>query len=539
MSKSRDSVDAIAEAIREDDEAREALAEAVVEQMDLDDSMPEAKGAQAHRRDVLKTLGLLGTGAAAGALGGTAATREARAADTSVGQVGTSGNPVDIALDQIKDDGGDVVADIDDTGDVDFKRGIASPAVTTGQEAHRKFVERRDDTGSHYYDPADHADMGAAIQQALDDLPTSGGTVKIPYGGGDVSSTISVPAGADSQTVVHLIGDAFGAEETESGTLLNSTITDGSPVIEVVGGSNNKSDATYLAHFGITGNGSEGAGIKFHDCQDLGGLYNIGVADVGGRGFWLDNAGDNRYHKLQAVRTGGKGFEIESCSNSIFDNLVVEEPAGDCIKFLNMNNFEFNSGEVDGLNSSSPALSLKDCDNWKVGAGVSCQNASNNAMLLTDCKRGQIIGGTYRDCDSGIKMFGSTEDITIRGAEIKIDQNWHIRIPSDVSGVTIKDVADNGGAQRLDANATATDIIDYDKRTVFNGDLVSSPGSAEFTVNFDTAFTIKPMMLVNSEGAAFESINGWQTDGNGNFNAVDLKFGATPNFVRWMVEPRT
>jgi hypothetical protein len=135
MSKSRDSVDAIAQAIREDDEARQKLAEAVVEQMDIDDSMPEGQGAQAHRRDVLKTLGLLGTGAAAGALGGTAATQQASAADTSVGQLGTAGNPLDITLDEIKDDGGDVVADIDDTGDVDFKRGIASPAVTTKHTA--------------------------------------------------------------------------------------------------------------------------------------------------------------------------------------------------------------------------------------------------------------------------------------------------------------------------------------------------------------------------------------------------------------------
>jgi uncharacterized spore protein YtfJ len=112
------------------DEEIEALLERLEEHVDTDTELGQA--VKSRRRDVLKAIGALGAGGVAGAAGMEAASQQAQAADTSVGQIGSSGSPVDVAIDEIKDDGGDLVADIDDTGDVDFKRGVASPAVTTG-----------------------------------------------------------------------------------------------------------------------------------------------------------------------------------------------------------------------------------------------------------------------------------------------------------------------------------------------------------------------------------------------------------------------
>lgn len=70
------------------------------------------------RRDVLK----YGATAFAAAGLGSAATGAALGADTSVGNVGTTGSPVDVYIDEIRDHGGDVVVDIDDTGALSWNR---------------------------------------------------------------------------------------------------------------------------------------------------------------------------------------------------------------------------------------------------------------------------------------------------------------------------------------------------------------------------------------------------------------------------------
>jgi len=73
------------------------------------------------RRDVLKAGGAAG---AAGLLGFNAGS--ASGADTSGARAGSPGNEIDVYLDEIKDKSGDVVADIDDTGAVDFQRPVST-----------------------------------------------------------------------------------------------------------------------------------------------------------------------------------------------------------------------------------------------------------------------------------------------------------------------------------------------------------------------------------------------------------------------------
>jgi hypothetical protein len=68
-----------------------------------------------------QVIALAGSGLGAGALA-TWATGDAAAAggtnDTSVGDVGAAGDSVDVYLDELRDDGGDEVLDIDDTGEI-------------------------------------------------------------------------------------------------------------------------------------------------------------------------------------------------------------------------------------------------------------------------------------------------------------------------------------------------------------------------------------------------------------------------------------
>lgn len=109
-----------------DDLDREALAV-------LPQAIQHFKQRSQTRRTVLQ--GGLMAGLGAGAFGLGKMSTPAKAASTSDRQVGVPSEEVDILIDEIRDPGGDVVADIDDTGDIDWQgRGFDNlSSVTTGQ----------------------------------------------------------------------------------------------------------------------------------------------------------------------------------------------------------------------------------------------------------------------------------------------------------------------------------------------------------------------------------------------------------------------
>lgn len=81
------------------------------------------------RRDLLKAAGIAGVAGLASAGGVTVATQEARAADTSAGNVGVAGGPLDVYIDELKDPGGDVVVDVDDIGTLAWQRAVSFPSA--------------------------------------------------------------------------------------------------------------------------------------------------------------------------------------------------------------------------------------------------------------------------------------------------------------------------------------------------------------------------------------------------------------------------
>lgn len=98
-------------------------------EIDLAD-LPRVAGTT--RRDLLKAAGLAGAAGLTGAGGVTVATQEARAADTSAGNIGTAGGPLDVYIDELKDPGGDVVVDVDDTGTLAWQRAVSFPSAQVG-----------------------------------------------------------------------------------------------------------------------------------------------------------------------------------------------------------------------------------------------------------------------------------------------------------------------------------------------------------------------------------------------------------------------
>jgi len=126
-----------------DPDAQQALAELgdALAALDSDERQAVAELAQARadgkvsRREFGKALATLGVGAVVGGGSAAALTGDAEANDTGTAVLGEPGNPADVHLDRVLDDGGDLVADLDDTGDLVFQnRGISGLSeIDTGQ----------------------------------------------------------------------------------------------------------------------------------------------------------------------------------------------------------------------------------------------------------------------------------------------------------------------------------------------------------------------------------------------------------------------
>jgi len=125
-----------------DPDAQQALAELgdALSSLDSDERAAVAELAQARadgqvsRRQLLKAAGAIGAGAVVGGGSAAALTGDADAADTGTAVVGAPGNPADVHLDRVLDDGGDLVADLDDSGDLVFQnRGLSGlSSIDTG-----------------------------------------------------------------------------------------------------------------------------------------------------------------------------------------------------------------------------------------------------------------------------------------------------------------------------------------------------------------------------------------------------------------------
>jgi hypothetical protein len=103
------------------DAADVALMDELIQQR-LDDR--DSDGGGLTRRGALAGM--------AGALGLTAATSSASAEDTSTGRTGGPGVSADVYLDEIFDESGDLVLDVDDTGGLAWQRASTFPAATAG-----------------------------------------------------------------------------------------------------------------------------------------------------------------------------------------------------------------------------------------------------------------------------------------------------------------------------------------------------------------------------------------------------------------------
>jgi len=130
-----------------------------------------------------------------------------------------------------------------------------------------------------FADQYDVSDIGKGVNDAIADLPTDAsgdkfGTVVIPPGEWDLYTTINLPG------KVRLCGCGIKA------TVIKSQITDGSPVISLIG----PNWDYHISSLCITGTGSDGHGIEGTNTPHRWNFENIFIDGVGGDGIHMEGA---------------------------------------------------------------------------------------------------------------------------------------------------------------------------------------------------------------------------------------------------------
>jgi hypothetical protein len=432
-----------------------------------------ADALRSTRRDLLKTGATAAAGLGLGAAGVAGTTGRASAADTSVGQIGTSGSPVDITLDEIKDDGGDVVADIDDTGDVDFKRGIASPSVTTDRVGDEIRVSATDDLDSRLSELSD------------------GDTLLIESG----SYTVSSPV-LDGEQDVHLIAarDAVVTKADNSG---NAVLLNPGEGCRIEGG---EWDGNAL-------NGNDGAGpltvestshvrvrdAYLHDgwlinvrirlstdvvCQGLqvGGIHNSGISPIvslanSSADAWVvnsyldgsDRAGGGRSDNTGISTAGsglvGSGFVNISVTGVTREGFHIEGSARGCL-FSNIAIHDCGQGfeTANGFRDKGRTLEGTVID------GVAMVDIDGRAARVENLQHGRIdnIHAFGTGGNNGI-ILQDLVDVNIGTVSIHNPDGWGIKVADAMDGTTIN---------RLIATDTGTVAAnEYNVKVESTGDL--------------------------------------------------------------------
>jgi hypothetical protein len=211
------------------------------------------------------------------------------------------------------------------------------------------------------------SDSTPAIQAAIDALTatTFGGAAKprifIPGYQYHVYSTITL------KNPVLFDGEAIEANSINvesyslNGSTLVSDISDGSPIIHVIGtdigDGREVIQGIEIQNIGIDGSTADGDGIWFDANFNIGDvrLQNIVVRNVGGSAFRSGDGtrtgsprwGYSRLQKLTAIYPGRDGFELYSQDFSsvsmVFDSLYVNGAGRTAFNFVNLGSFEANN----------------------------------------------------------------------------------------------------------------------------------------------------------------------------------------------------
>lgn len=409
----------------------------------------------------------------------------------------------------------------------------ADRAVTLESLVSTRLVQREDADGTTYYDPSDYADAGAALQQAANDIPTTGGALVWPCRRLTTSDEIILPA--DAQKAVSLRGfGTAGMEEGQSGAIIESTIADNAKYVitypDALFGSH-KGDGSYIRDITIVGSGNEAGGIRQPRLDDNGGAENVGVEFVGGVGFESRSA-TNTFKQIGIFGTGSHGLVVPNGAlYQTYKNLSIEEAGGDSIQVsgshITIKLAEFDAADRHGASVYGENISIEQAE-LNIPGNVGINISAADVVGISKCH--------FKECPTaGIRISGS--GVRLTDSVFSSDQAGpHIQLYGAADRVVIKGCTFRGTAQKYQIDPLATDVY-IDDPTV-NGEQGVVPGSATYTASFDTAFSHIPRLDVAAEGAGFTGYSNVTTDTNGNINGLDLTFDATPAQLDWEAIPR-
>lgn len=420
------------------------------------------------------------------------------------------------------DDDGVVESDVDN-------QSTTTQALDTESTTITKQVLLTSEDGTEVYS-LDGRTLGDTITTALDDLAAKSGTaadhgkLTLPFGVFDVSETIFLDADRFNSLTVEGRG-GLGEAATKRGTALNSTISDGSDVLDT----GEPIDELHLSGISVKKSGNDGVGIRYLG-SDQGSLTNVSV----------DGAGDS-----EGLNTFGVSGDV------IHDNIVARNTS----VIVDSSPGYWRDVEIE--TSSTRCLDITgDKNNIEPN-----QLEGGTAGAFFRGKTNTIIGGEINTCDSSVvstnnaknnrvvdtTMFGSTQySVNCWGGTGEVYENLtmnpdnsataHIRIGS--SSVA-KDIRVLNPEFDNSANVPKFDITKENARDIhvedsdFNGGTVTDGDSDNsISVSFDTVFTQRPLMRFGRRGGGINDVS-FTTNSNGHYDGSTITIataGATVDY---------
>lgn len=364
------------------------------------------------------------------------------------------------------------------------------------------------------YQLADYSDIGAAINQAIQDY-APGVLIRVPSGAFEITDKIVI----DSERVT-LKGN--GRRRTYF------TKSDGA-----IDGISVAAQHVRLEGFRIQGSGD---GARSDSCVSIDSssnvvsgceFENVEVANAGGIGFDAtedtESIFDLTFENCWFAGNNSNGVVFNGASQVDFYGGWVVQNGNRGVTFTASNNINLN-GVSWGVQSDY-GLRLNNTTDVQIDAAHVENTQTNQGVLIEGCSSVTIRNLSLTDCDADLDItdgvvqtiFGNNSncDVTVRSSSGNLEFLGQIRTPGTVTF--------EPGAYR----------VLYPNDPSHNGEAGVSGSGGNYSLSFDTSFPEKPKLDVTQEADGTWWVSSWSTDGNGYYDGATVEFrdasGSTHN----------
>ena len=248
----------------------------------------------------------------------------------------------------------------------------------------------------------------AKIQSAINSAATPGARVCIPAGTYKITSTLTISKsiwldGAFSPSKI------VGSYDPLRGTILQSAITDGTPVIKIIGDDTRapgffEDNGTKITNINIQGNGAEGDGILYslngYIIQDH--FENLHIYGVGGSGIADDGThyGHNysAYKQISVWNAGKDGITFTGGTRGVATGTKIAESwfsqcARNAIRLTNLTLFTIEN--VNENTTGADAIYLDNADSCVFNNVITEDNTGYGLYMTNNSTQNVFYGGGF------------------------------------------------------------------------------------------------------------------------------------------------